>query len=68
VREEEYSIIPFFSQASGVAGEMFVVEKEPSVFCCCVSLWQVHMPFEETGLSVPQATSNGRINRIRFMK
>jgi hypothetical protein len=68
VREEEYSMSPFFSQASGADGVMFVVEKEPSVFCFCVSLLQVHMPFEEAGLSVPQATSNGRINRIRFMK
>ncbi len=59
---------PFFSQISGRGDEMFVVEKDPSVFCCCVSLWHVHMPVEETGLSVPQAARNGIINRILFMK
>ena len=68
MREEEYSMTPFFSQISGRGDEMFVVEKDPSVFCCCVSLLHVHMPFEATGLSVPQAASNGIINRIRFMK
>lgn len=59
---------PSFSQASGVGAVMFVVEKEPSVFCCCVSLLHVHIPSELTGLSIPQAASKGRINRIRFMK